>query len=852
MRALRITYKILRGLVLTALLLVLLALGLVWAFEDKILQRFVGEANEYLRAPVSVERMEVSLFSHFPDATISVHNLTAMAYPAERGDTLVQAGRLDFTFRVWDLLDGNYRLQKAYLYDAKADFFVRSDSTRSFNVLKPDSTQGEGKPLQFALEKLHFENVWLSYRDSLSQAGVTAKLTSLEAGYLHGRTESVARLEGTLVLEDIWLDGEHFGTEKHIELGLDARRMGADWSLEASELVVEKAKFKISGSYQSEADSLFTTWTAEEAQLAHLTALMPPSVAEQFARYEFSGEVTSSGELGWKLSSQTMPYLLMNVGLRDGTLHPEGLPHRLEALNLSLSFTTTKDPSPEHCELTISPLSFRYDEETIAGTMTYRNLRDPFLDLHLKGAVRAEAVAALLPQLPLREPRGRFVVDLGLKGRVKAAQAGEVNGWHAAGTLAIEDLWGGWGDYSARLSMVNGALEFRPERVWIDTLHGNIGQSDFALQGEVRNLLGFLLDERQALDIRAAFQSRKLDLDELLKAPTTPTLEPQKGKGSGSRLVISGRANYVLDAEIGELNWGRLRGDEAARRLRGRLRLKDGILSIPELSGQVAGGRFHLYGQLDGRNPAAMPLDLSGQLTGIDVRRAFWISNDFGQDFISYQHLEGQLTSDVRVSFPIDSSLKVNLTALEVDADSLMIRNGRLAEFQPLIETEEALAEKHLAKYLSAPLGDVRFEELTASLRIRNQEVFLTREIEFQSNAYTLRVIGQHSFENRFSYRLALPMKNYQRLERHEAYGSIERKDERTAFLYVIIEGTPDNFEVRWDKGRTVKESVETIKENIKDIRNPFKPDPEDSRPVYVAPEPGDPTREDEVIEMEF
>jgi hypothetical protein len=95
-------------LIYTAVVLAILfasAVISVFLFKDKIIQRFVTEANKHLNTPVKIGKIDVSMFDDFPNLAIVLTDVYVEdshpgIYP------LLTAQRMAFTLKSCSTLEG--------------------------------------------------------------------------------------------------------------------------------------------------------------------------------------------------------------------------------------------------------------------------------------------------------------------------------------------------------------------------------------------------------------------------------------------------------------------------------------------------------------------------------------------------------------------------------------------------------------------------------------------------------------------------------------------------------------------------------------------------------------------------
>jgi hypothetical protein len=73
--ALKKIRRVLFYLALSVAVVVVALMVSVFLYKDRLIQQFIREANKQLNTPVNVKRMDVSVFSHFPQVSIVFHDI---------------------------------------------------------------------------------------------------------------------------------------------------------------------------------------------------------------------------------------------------------------------------------------------------------------------------------------------------------------------------------------------------------------------------------------------------------------------------------------------------------------------------------------------------------------------------------------------------------------------------------------------------------------------------------------------------------------------------------------------------------------------------------------------------------
>src|SRR5688572_563970 len=204
--------------------------GLVYAYQDKIIQLFVAEANRHLKTKVEVGKIELSLWDKFPQVAISLENVKISGSLPEETNPLAAGKRLYFTFSLKDILSKNYRVRECSLENGQVFVKVQPDGSVNYLVFAEDSTQKENpEALKFDLQKITLQDVLVEYDNR-----------ELRQTYQADARKLTAALTITDEKVDIQAEGEtHIHT---IQIGKDAYFKGKDVLLQTALTVGLKDK----------------------------------------------------------------------------------------------------------------------------------------------------------------------------------------------------------------------------------------------------------------------------------------------------------------------------------------------------------------------------------------------------------------------------------------------------------------------------------------------------------------------------------------------------------------------------------------------------------------------------------
>ena len=183
-----------------------------------------------------------------------------------------------------------------------------------------------------------------------------------------------------------------------------------------------------------------------------------------------------------------------------------------------------------------------------------------------------------------------------------------------------------------------------------------------------------------------------------------------------------------------------------ARNINGNLSVRPGMLNFRSLSMDSQEGKVSGNGLVVQNPDKSFVGRGSFVVSGVDVKQSFSTFNNFGQDFIKAENLEGLLSGNITLVLPVDSLLNPNIHTMAAEG-RFSISNGALVNFDPV---------KALSSFIElSELQNIRFDKLENDFFIRDN-VFFLPQMEIRSSAADLSVNGEHTFDNKYEYHVKM------------------------------------------------------------------------------------------------
>jgi len=783
-----------------------------WIFHDRLVERFVRQANTYLATPVKAGEIELSLFRDFPRLTISLRDVYVEdSHPAEF--PLLSLKRLTFSFDPFDAWNGQYEVLAMEAVNGSAHLRYDKAGKDNFSIFR-DTTLNGTDQLEFDIRDLQLRDVNVTYIDE--QAGHHHEFGSPELGVSVSLRDGGYQIvtTGTVDIGQIGIGSRLFLKGKSFKSGLKMKFDPGARSVDImpSELKLGDAVFQAEGYYDfQETHRMDLSLKGQNTTISTILSFLPSDIAADYARYQSEGDVYFTLQLIG--SPDEAPGLAFSVafGARNAVLfHPE-TGFRVTAANVKGKFSVIGDGANEASELVLEDASGDLNGKPFKGDFRLRNLESPWISLHYAGELEAPTLDKLLPDSLFSGIGGSLVADVSLKGRLSDLKSRQTAGKVASsGTIRLRDFTFELGPSKIPFGGWSGVLKFNGNDLDLEKVKGQYGRSDLALNGHVRNLLAYVLQDGQKIGMEASLVSDVLDLDQMLEL-AFGTQNNQRYAFSISPLV-----NLRIAYDIEALKYRRFQ----AKGLSGKLNVSGRQAILEKSRFKAMGGSVNLNGKLDGRDAAFV--DITADLETRDVRldSLFYVFENFNQQFITDRHLRGLFTSNSRIEARLTRNLELVPDRLIADLNFL-IRKGELNDFEPILK---------LNKYLDdSGLRHLRFADLKNDIHIQDKTVFIPR-MDIKSNLTTIQLSGKHTFDQHIDYHIVAPITGKRNINRAEAGTAFVEEKGGQSRLYLKITGTTDNYQVGYDMAAVKAKISGQIKAEIKSLKESFKAKPKEPK----------------------
>lgn len=801
--------KTLKRVVLYSLTFILLLTGglvaSVYFFQDRIIKSFIDVANQSLNTPVTIGQIKVTALDEFPNLSIVFRDVYVEDSHPEK-DTLLAAALITFRLNPIDVWNGVYDVRGLTIENSVTRLYINAIGKPNYDILKPRDHPG-GEAVSFNLKDVRLLNTEVSYVDDESDLNHLFSGEDITASIdVTGDLYKILAT-GDVTTHYVGVSGRKFLTGKTFVAVADVDYDDENKivTINPSILNLDQAVFDIMGIYSfKEKNEIDLFAEGKNTDIQTILALLPSDFSKQFYEYQSDGDVYFTAKVKGELSSERDPLLSLTFGCTNATLfHPE-FNTRMTHVNLEGSFATASFSELAGAELFLKDMHGELNGKKFDANFSLQDFAHPYVNLTFKGELDGPSILQFYPIPELNSISGTVRADITFKGEIDNLRRRETaQKVIADGTLELIDIDLSIGKKEVALTQLNGVLQFNNNDLALGHTSGQLGKTDFLLNGRFRNSITFLLFENQPVGIEADLSSSHVDLNELF------VIFYGDSETNVNKFSLSPNVNLNFNCEIGSLAYKRF----SPTNIKGNLLIKNQMAIMRNVTLRDLGGSLELNGIVDARNQNAIDVVSTFRLDGLHLDSLFFAFENFDQDFVQDKHLKGRVVADVSVEMTVNENLKLISETLVADI-SAVISKGELNNFEPL---------QSLSKYLDDQgLSRLRFADLKNEIHVENKTILIP-QMEIRSNVTHITLRGTHNFDETIDYRITAPLRNKKKIDPDEAFGAVEENDAGEAKVFLKILGTTDEYDVSYDKQALKQKLAGEMKKEFQELRDAFK-----------------------------
>ena len=739
--------KILKIVGIVLLLLVISLFAIPYLFEDQIKAKIAAAINENVDAKVAFSDADLSLFKSFPQANVSIEQLSIINKAPFEGDTLLAMGELNLEMSIMELFNGAdepMTIEGISSKNGLVNIIFNKDGIGNFDIALKNAKKkddGKSKPMSLKIKEYAVENFEFRYYDEKSKLKmVLDSINHKGAGDFSQSKLDLVTKTTTIVS----LDMDKVNYMKNVSLSLDAV-LGID--LDKSKYTFKDNKAKINelplefdGFIQlveagQDYDLKFKTPTSS---FKNFLGLIPSAYSSSLKDVKTSGDFTVVGFAKGLYSATSVPKFTIAIASNNASFQYPNLPKSVQNIVIDTKIINETGVLND-TYVNLDKLSFQIDQDVFAAKATIKNITENALvNAALKGTINLANVTKAYPVKLDKPLTGVLKADVTTEFDMQSVEKSDYARIKNAGTIDLSNFK--YADDKGKVMTISKAMvEFNPSRVNLKQFSATTGSSDMNVTGVLENFYGFVF-KNQELKGDFNLSSNQLAVSDFM---TTDTAVKKDAKAS-EPMKIPAFLNCSLTAKANTVLYDNL----VLKDVVGKVIIKDQKATLENVKTNIFGGQIAVNGDVSTKEKTPkFNMDLG--LTGVDIQQTFTQLEMMKKIAPIAGVINGKLNSKIKLSG--------NLNATEMTPD-LNTLSGDLSG--QLLSTTVNSSNSTLLSALDEKLGfvdlkDLNLNDLKASLTFKDGKVTV-KPFDLKYKDVKVNIGGTHGFDQAMNYTMKL------------------------------------------------------------------------------------------------
>jgi hypothetical protein len=748
-----------KTLKITGIIIILFVASLFaipYFFKDQIKAKIINAINQKVDAKVSFTDADLSLFKNFPNANVTLEQLTIINKAPFEGDTLISFGELNLKMSIKELFKGEneaMNIEGISTRNGLINIIFNKDGLGNFDIaLKDDKTKDDSKSKPLALNIQHYEieNFQFRYFDESSKIKMVIDSLNHEgtgdfaAQKLDLNTKSTAKIS---------LDMDKVNYMNNVALTLDAV-LGIDleqskYTFKENKALINQLPLEFDGFIQlveagQEYDLKFKTPTSS---FKNFLGVIPAAYASNLDNVKTTGDFTVTGFAKGLYSDTTVPKFNIEIASNNASFKYPDLPKSVQNIVIDTKIINETGILND-TYVNLNKLSFRIDQDVFNAKANIKNItQNPIVDAALKGTINLGNLSKAYPVKLDKPLTGILKADVTTKFDMQSVEKSQYQNIQNAGLMSLSGFK--YTDENDKtMTISNAVVQFNPNQINLKQFDATTGKSDLSVTGVLENFYGYVF-KNQKLQGNFNLTSNQLAVDDFVTTEETPKKNPSDGEQvKQTKKTEAMKIPAFLDCSLTAKANTVLYDNLTLKDVSGKLIVKDEKLTMENIKSSIFGGTIGLNGAVSTKEKTPT-FNMNLGLNQVDI----------AQSFTQLEMLKKLAPIAGIINGKINSTIKLNgdLDAIELTPDLKTITGDLLGQFlSTTINSSNSTLLTALSSNLKfLDLNKINLNDLKAAITFDKGKVSVKPfNIKYQDINATIG--GTHGFDQSMNYSIKL------------------------------------------------------------------------------------------------
>lgn len=828
------------------LAVLLLALFLIpFAFQGKIKDIALHEANKMLNSEVYINDAALSFFRNFPHVSVSLYDFGIAGKGEFQGDSLLKAEKMMVVISTRSLFTDRYVIDGVHLRNAEVKAIVNENGNVNWDILKADSTETveedttASTPFSLALDKVTFKKVNVKYIDrqqgmnagvdnitldfegdisssdvmlaniknlnlavdsvAYSDSSMTAGLNNFNFDFSGKVSDAIAKIKSKLDVESVNMTMQHVpylsGVNVKADVNVDADLANNKYTFGDNSFAFNEVKANLSGFVQmvdSSTIDMDVKFNTPKLEFKDILSLIPAIYKSDFASIKTDGKVALEAVAKGRMQGDNLPSFDAKLLVENAMLKYPDLPKQINNINISAE-VNNPGGSADKTVVEVKNFSFLMANNPFAAHLVLKTpVSDPDFDCAVKGTIDFNSIKDVIA-LEDMNLNGILTADASAAGKMSYVENNMYDKFSVLGNVNLKDMKinGKAVGYDINIQQAN--LDFSNKALDLTAFDMNVGKNDVHLKGKVENFLPYILSDG-TVKAELSVNSTYLNANDFLGEETAEdSTSAAPSETASSPIDIPANIDFALNLAMKQLIYTNIELND----VKGGMTVRNKVVNLSNLSAKTMEGELGMKATYDSRATDNSAFNASMNVKQMSIPTVFSTVNTAKKYVPLLSNATGKFNMQIDMNSKLDGSMAPVLNT--VNAKGLFTTDELgLKEF-------EALKRIAVATKYSKLTENTTLKNVSIKYAIKDGRM-TTEPFKVKMGNCNMDVSGFSGLDETLDYKAVMTVPN-----------SVTEKTNIPLNFIVLIGGTFSNPKVSVDSKSMVNDVKEVVKEKVQE-----------------------------------
>ncbi|MBC8767158.1 AsmA family protein [Arenibacter sp. BSSL-BM3] len=735
------------------LVIVLLLIATPFFLKGKIADIIKNKVNNSIKATFDFSEADLSLFRSFPNATVTLNDITLINKPPFLGDTLFASNKVTLDMSIKELFkDANEPIIiKSLILDGpQLNVKVDKEEKANYDIAINDGsssvdTSSTESGFTLSMESYAINNANIKYNDLSS--GISFVISemnhsgngdlSLENSELDTETSGLVSFE---------MDSTQYLNKNPVQLkaliGVDLKEN--KYSFLKNEAMVNQLALIFEGFVKLNEDNqeVNISFKTPSSDFKNFLAVIPAAYSKNIEQVSTTGNFTVAGEFKGNVDDDHIPQFKIDINSDNASFKYPDLPKSVRNVFIDTEISNNTG-IVEDTYVDIRKLSFMIDEDKFNMVAKISDLMgNTKVNAKIDGKMNLANISKAYPVPADLNLKGILNADISTAFDMASIEKKKYENTKTNGTLNLKDFEYKSDEFPNPIILKSTSVTFNPATVTLNKLEGATGKTDFDASGTINNLLGFMFNNEN-VEGNFNLKSNTFAINDFMVAETaTGKSGGENGSPTTSteeKIKIPSFLDCTINASANTVIYDNL----TLKDVKGTLRIKDEKAILSNMTSSIFDGKLALNGEVSTKD-ATPTFAMKLGMESFKIAETFKALEMFRTLAPIAKILQGTLNSDVQISGSLNDDFTPNLSTISGNILAELMTNQIDAKSAPLLsELDSKLSFLNLEK--------LNLKDLKTTLTFEDG-VVKVKPFTIKYQDFAINVAGSHTFDQKLNY----------------------------------------------------------------------------------------------------